>query len=1023
MRARVSLGLWVLLIGSGCGTSTTPPIPPCDATCQAADAGHDAGTADAGSADAGPDAGVDAGLDAGSVDAGAVDAGFDAGPVDAGPVDAGLPDAGPTGCQSDNDCSGFTPHCETTSGACVECVLDSHCFLSVAPTCDHRTNTCVGCVSGANCANPTPACDVTQQCVGCTTNAECGAGRLCVFPGTCNGLNDTCATARVLAFPSSLGTFSFADDPSIALDDLQVSCNATGPELVYTFTTTVVRDFQVTVAPLTGSQSKPVVALRSACATASSEVACDAPASGGAALQVKGLAPGTWSLIVETANGAPGPVQIDVHLLAQAQPPANDTCTTPQALTFYGSTATIIGDTSLATNDSTTAPSCSATAHSGPDLQYTYTLATKSTVSISARPVSGSSLHPVLALQSSCGGPELACQAAASATPAQLSLPVQQPGTWSVMVDSADGTLGAFELQVIATPIVDNDTCASPTALTFVGSTASATGDTTFATNGNAASDSSPGCSSSARSSGQDVVFTYTLTQARDVTIAVTPTGASPTFEPVVSIRSACSNATSAGELGCVSPLAPTVGQLTLVNQPAGTYTVWVDGANGSLGPFQLEVVTASPTPPPANDTCASPAALTFTNGTSSVSGSTAQAANDNSPYDLSPTCSASGKQSGRDVVYSFTLSQPQDVTFTLAPAAGSTLAPVLYVRRGTCASQLLTDEVVCVEQATTITSTVTALAAGTYFVFVDSAGGTSGAFSLTTTLAPPTPAPANDTCAAPQALTFVGGTATASGTTVGATNSNTPSDNSPACGTGFLPRRYGRDLVYTFTLTAPQDVDVRVTPTAGSAFVPAVYARTPNACTSFSAGTELGCVASTSPVEAELYLPNLPAGTYPLFVDSNSYDTGGFTLTVKQLPPTLPPSNDTCAAPTALTAGVAVTGSTIGAKDDFSLGGYPASCGLFLNTGRDVTYSFTAPTTGTVTATITPAGLYDPSLLLLAPSCGAAACARASNVGGPGVPESLSFAVTAGQTFFLVVDSADGSLPNSSGQFSLVVQ
>jgi hypothetical protein len=787
--------------------------------------------------------------------------------------------------------------------------------------------------------------------------------------------------------------------------------------------TTVVRDFQVSVAPLRGSLSKPVVALRSACGSASSEVACDAPATGGAALQVKGLAPGTWSLIVETANGAVGPVQLDIHLLAQAQPPGNDTCASPQALTFFGGAATVIGDTSLATNDSTTAPSCSATAHAGNDLQYTYTLATKSAVSVSARPVSGSSLHPVVSVQSSCGGAEVACQAAASAAPAQLSLPVQAAGTWSVMVDSADGTLGAFELQVVATPIVDNDTCASPTALTFSGATATAQGDTTFATNGNGPTDSSPGCSSSARSFGPDVVFTYTLTQARDVTIAVTPTGVTPSLEPVVSVRTSCADGSAAAEKGCVSPLATTVGQLTLVNQPAGTYTVWVDGANGSAGPFQLEVITASPTPPPANDTCASPISLTFSNSSSTVSGSTAQAANDNSPYDLSPTCSASGKQSGRDVVYAFTLAQPQDVTFTLAPAAGSSLAPVLYVRKGTCGSQLLVDEVVCVEQATTITSTLTALAAGTYFVFVDSAGGTSGAFTLTTALGPPTPPPANDTCASPQALTFVNGTATTSGTTVGATNSNTPSDNSPACGTGFLPRRYGRDLVYTFTLTSPRDVDVRVAPTAGSLFVPAVYARTPNTCTSFSAGTELGCTASTSPAEAALYLPNLPAGTYPLFVDSNSYDTGAFTVTVKQLPPTLPPSNDTCASPAVLTSGVAVTGSTIGAKDDYSLGGYPSSCGLYLDTGRDVTYQFTAATTGTVTATLSPVGLWDPSLLLLAPTCAPAACARASNVGGPGVPEALTFAVTAGQTYFLVVDSADGSLPNSSGPFSLIVQ
>jgi hypothetical protein len=260
----------------------------------------------------------------------------------------------------------------------------------------------------------------------------------------------------------------------------------------------------------------------------------------------------------------------------------------------------------------------------------------------------------------------------------------------------------------------------------------------------------------------------------------------------------------------------------------------------------------------------------------------------------------------------------------------------------------------------------------------------------------------------------------------VGATNSNDPSDNAPACGTGFLPRRWGRDLVYSYTLTGAQDLDIRVTPTTGSAYVPAVYVRAPGQCTSFSAGAELGCMAETAPRATQLYLPNQAAGTYFLFVDSNSYDTGGFTLSVQKRPATLPPVNDTCATPSALVANVTVTGDTTGARDDFSLGStplYATPCRSYLFTGRDVAYSFTATTTGTVTATLSPSATFDGALLLLAPTCSAAQCARFADTGGAGVPEALSFSVTAGQTYFLVVDNYDSSQPHAFGQFSLSVQ
>jgi hypothetical protein len=960
------------------------------------------------------------------------------GEADAGSADGGVADAGADagldgGCGSDFDCFGLLAHCDPSSRTCVECLENSHCLSSVSPVCDRRDHTCQGCVGNADCANPLPTC-LMRQCQPCNSSADCGPGLECdpQLSGSCLALPDSCANPKLI-LPSGTGTASFSANPGQAIDDTAGTCSAAGPELVYRFTTTQVRDLTVSVTPQSGSAVRPVVFLRGPSCTGGPQVACDAPASGTASLAVGNLPAGDWFLFVESANGAPGRVTVQVALLAPAQPPPNDSCSLPQPLLFSGQTAVAVGNTALAANDSSTAvndPSCSATARtSGKDLLYSYTLSARSNVAVVVRPVPGSTLHPVVSVRAACAAAssELGCQAQAVVAAAQVTLNDQLPGTYFVWVDSADGTDGAFQLEVTAVPVVENDVCGGVQALTFTGDTATATGDTSFATNGNVPGDQTPSCSDSARGTGRDVVYAFTLTEARDVTVAVTPTGVSPSFQPVVSVRTSCADASRATERGCVSPLAAAQARLTLVNLPAGTYVVWVDGALDTAGPFQLEVTTAPPTPPPANDSCAAPEALVFTAGMASVSSSTLQAANDNNAFDVSPTCSSSARQTGRDVVYAMTLAAPQDVTLTVTPSSGAALNPVLYVRKASCTSQLLVDELVCLQKVGPVTTTLTNLASGTYWIWVDGAGGTSGSFTLTAALSPPTPPPANDGCAGAQALTFVGDTATLSGTTFGATNANSPSDNAPACGTSFFPRRFGRDLVYTYTLTGAQDVDIRVSPTAGSSFVPAVYVRLPGQCTSFGAGSEVACMAQTQPGEARLYLPNQVAGTYSLFVDSNSYDTGGFTLTVRKLPATLPPSNDTCAAPVVvMTGAMGVTGDTTAARDDYSISSapnYSAACRTYFFSGRDLTYLYTATATGTVTARVVPQGLFDPALMLLQPTCGPASCVRFSDSGGAGVAEALTFSVTQGQTYYLVVDSWDAEQPNTFGAFTLTVQ
>jgi hypothetical protein len=108
-------------------------------------------------------------------------------------------------CASDADCGVATLHCDTGSGQCVPCVVDSQCTQTGLDRCDSALHQSVQCGVTGDCAGgqvcePTshscvtscadggvcPAgatCDATRAvCVGCTTDVDCAsstAGHFC----------------------------------------------------------------------------------------------------------------------------------------------------------------------------------------------------------------------------------------------------------------------------------------------------------------------------------------------------------------------------------------------------------------------------------------------------------------------------------------------------------------------------------------------------------------------------------------------------------------------------------------------------------------------------------------------------------------------------------------------------------------------------------------------------------------------------------------------------------------------------
>lgn len=113
---------------------------------------------------------------------------------------AGIANArdGGVSCVSSADCAQPTPHCQLKSHTCVGCLSNRNCPSS--GVCDLATGTCKECFSDADCSTDRPYCDVSSgRCVECTTDANCGDLGLSCANGACGSCGDgICAPGEVI---------------------------------------------------------------------------------------------------------------------------------------------------------------------------------------------------------------------------------------------------------------------------------------------------------------------------------------------------------------------------------------------------------------------------------------------------------------------------------------------------------------------------------------------------------------------------------------------------------------------------------------------------------------------------------------------------------------------------------------------------------------------------------------------------------------------------------------------------------
>lgn len=351
-----------------------------------------------------------------------------------------------------------------------------------------------------------------------------------------------------------------------------------------------------------------------------------------------------------------------------------------------------------------------------------------------------------------------------------------------------------------------------------------------------------------------DMVARFRLAEPRDVDIEAS----SRSTAVAVSLQTACGSTNPSATVECDYGYP---GRIRLHSLPAGEYFIVV--ASTGSEPVDLAVRFAPPTPVPANDQCSSAEVIPSTGGT--YRGDLVGVSDD-----VSTVCGGLA----RDVVYTFTLTEPRDVTLQLAGSRRD------YLHLSLARDCVRMPTVLRCDSGSSVQLTAHELPAGTYFVFVESFEPV--AYTLQVTFAPPTPPAAGDTCANPLTLT--------PGVPVRVSSIEMENDYRLGCFTS------GRDTVFRFDLTERRDVLISTRGSPGDYFAIAIA----NDCI-----TRMGERTCITGQNARAFAIGLDPGTYYVIVKSSRPTDYEITLeTFSPLAVTNVSGNDTCATAYAIPPG-----------------------------------------------------------------------------------------------------------------------
>ena len=745
-------------------------------------------------------------------------------------------------------------------------------------------------------------------------------------------------------------------------------------------------------------------------------------------------------------------------------------CLAPTALPAEGGTFT--GATSGA---STEAGTCGASAL-GPENVFSWVAPRTGTAVFET--CGATAYDTVLYARSgSCSaGPQLACNddtpgCGAGGGPnrgSRLSLAVTAGQTYFVFVDGYNGGSGSYTLTV-SPPSEPSTTTTSTSSSSTSTSTSSSTTTTTLAPNaclapvilpaeGGTFTGTTSGPSTQAGTCGQsglaaEDAFSWTAPRSG---IAVFETCGATAYDTVLYARSgSCTNGAQLDcdddTTGCSAGGGPNRGsRLTLAVTAGQTYFVFVDGFSGKNGDYAL---TVRPPPPPTTTSTSTSSTSTTTSSTTTT---TLQPSACAEPIVVPPaggTFSAStagtstlagacgNTASAPEQVYQWTPASSGSATIETC-GAGTAFDTVLYVRSGTCGNgageQCNDDTVGCAAEGNPNRGSrvVTSVVAGqTYFIVVDGYSTDSGAFTLTIT-PPVTPTTSTSTSTSSTSSTSTSSSSTSTTSVPTPTTTSTtlapadPCENPtplPPPGGTFAGTTTGASFhagTCGSSGTAPEKVFEWVPPASGMAtiqtcgagtlFDTVLYVRRESCGT----GQQLACNDDTGGCTtgqgdshaSRVTIPVVAGETYFIFVDGFSSKRGDFSLSV---------SLDPCLDPTVVpAAGGTFAGTTLGAS------ALTGSCSR-TDIAPERVFSWTPAASGQALIETCGATTFDTVLYFRAADCAGGSTLSCNDDSGscPAAGTSsrgsrIRPTVTAGQTYFIVVDGFNGA----QGDFSLAV-
>jgi hypothetical protein len=392
-----------------------------------------------------------------------------------------------------------------------------------------------------------------------------------------------------------------------------------------------------------------------------------------------------------------------------------------------------------------------------------------------------------------------------------------------------------------------------------------------------------------------DVVVRFRLTEPRDVWLE----GSSRSSVVALALQTVCGSTAPEANVECESGYP---GRIRRHSLPAGEYFVLV--ASSGIAPVDLTVRFLDATPTPTNDTCDTATVIPPEGGTfhSDLVGLTDA---------VSTTCGGTA----RDAVYTFTLTEPRDVTLQLAGARAD------YLHLSLTRDCRRMPETLRCDSGSTVLLTAHELPAGTYFVFVESYDPVP--YTLQVTFGPASPPAAGDTCSNPLPLV--------PGTPVRIASGLMENDYRLGCYTT------GHDAVFRFELTERRDVLVTAQGSRSDYFAIAI------ASDCLTRAGERTCITGQN---ARAFALGLDPGVY--YVVIKSVRATDYTVTLETFAPvavTDVAGNDTCATAYSLPARRGYyRGDTSTLHND-----YRSPCGG-TTPGKDAVFSLTLTTRQRVT-------------------------------------------------------------------------